>query len=57
MAKIDCIEDIVAELSGYMFPSGVTEPKTIIVSAGSLSAYQSATNWSAYADLMVEASS
>lgn len=57
MAKIDCIEDIVAELSGYMFPSGVTEPKTIIVSAGFLSAYQSATNWSAYADKMVEASS
>lgn len=29
---------------------------TIIVPAGSLSAYQSATNWSAYADIMVEAS-
>lgn len=31
--------------------------KQIIVPAGTLSAYQSATNWSAYADKMVEASS
>ena len=43
------------ELGGYMFPSGVTEPKTIIVPKGSLTAYQTANEWSNYADWMVEA--
>ena len=42
-------------LNGTIFKN-CTALTQIIVPAGTLSAYQSATNWSAYADIMVEAS-